>query len=41
MSGRSLIFVLAHVVFIGAAIALASLNSEPDQIIAAAFEVTR
>jgi hypothetical protein len=41
MSGRSLIFVLAHIVFIGGAIAIASLNSEPDQIIAAAFEVPR
>ena len=41
MSGRSLLFVLGHVVFIGAAVAIAALNSEPDQIIAAAFEVTR
>ena len=41
MSGRSLLFVLGHVAFIGAAIAIATLNSEPEQILAAAFEVTR
>ena len=40
MPGRSLLFLLAHAVFIGAALAVAAFNSEPDQILAA-FEAVR
>ena len=31
MPGRSLLFLLAHAVFIGAALAVAAFNSEPDR----------